>query len=328
VKIVIPGGTGHLGSLLARDLRERGHEIVVLSRQPATEPGVLLWDGRSLGAWVGVIDGADAIINLAGRSVNCRYNETNLKEMLDSRVDSTRAVGLAIERASRPPSVWLQMSTATIYAHRFDAANDEAMGRIGGDEPDAPTHWRSSIDIARAWEQSLAEARTQATRKVALRTAMVMSRYPGGPFDRLLGLTRCGLGGSIAGGRQYFSWIHERDFVRSIDFLLHREDMDGAVNVAAPIPLPQRAFMNELRRAARIPFGLPASRWMLELVAFFLRTESELVLKSRRVIPRRLLEAGFTFDFADWPYACGDLLARQRAEASARLHPAPQEVSK
>ena len=214
MKIVIPGGTGQVGTILARAFRARGDDVVVLSRGGGGGARTVPWDGRSLGAWTKEVDGSDVVTNLAGRSVNCRYTEANLKAMMSSRIDSTRAVGLAIEQAKRPPRAWLQMSTATIYAHRFDAPNDEATGRIGGDEPDAPRYWRFSIEIATSWERAQQEAKTARTRKVALRAAMVMSPDRGGIFDRLVGLTRLSLGGAIAGGRQFVSWIHDRDFVR------------------------------------------------------------------------------------------------------------------
>jgi len=314
MKIVIPGGTGQVGALLDRAFRASGHQVVVLSRTGGGD-GVVAWDGRTQGPWTREIDGADVVINLAGRSVNCRYTEANRRAMMDSRVDSTRAVGLAIERAARPPRVWLQMSTATIYAHRFDAPNDEATGRIGGDEPDAPAYWRFSIDIAKAWEQALAAARTPATRKVAMRSAMVMSPERNGIFDVLLGLTRRGLGGTIGGGRQWMSWIHGRDFVRAVNLLIERDDLDGAVNVAAPFPLPQRDFMAALRAAWGTRVGLPATRWMARMGAVFLRTDTELVFKSRYVVPGRLLGAGFAFDFPAWPVAAADLVAQWREAA-------------
>jgi uncharacterized protein (TIGR01777 family) len=266
-----------------------------------------------VGAWAAELDGADAVVNLAGRSVNCRYTAANLEAMMSSRVDSTRAVGQAIARASRPPRAWLQMSTATIYAHRFDAANDEATGLLDGAEPDAPAYWKQSIDIAQAWEAEQRDAPTQATRKVALRAAMVMSPDPGGVLDVLLGLTRVGLGGAIAGGRQWMSWIHERDFVRAVELLLARDDLSGPVNLASPSPLPQRDFMRELRAACGVPLGLPATRWMVTIGAFFLRTDPELVLKSRRVVPTRLLEAGFAFEWPEWPAAARELVERRRA---------------
>ncbi|MET0592769.1 MAG: TIGR01777 family oxidoreductase [Polyangiaceae bacterium] len=312
MKIVIPGGTGQVGAVLVRRLRARGDDVVVLSRGGTSVARIVEWDGRTLGPWASEIDGADVVINLAGRSVNCRYTDANLKAMMDSRVDSTRAVGLAIEKAARPPRVWLQMSTATIYAHRFDAPNDEKMGLIGGDEPDAPGYWKFSIDIAKNWERAQAEANTPATRKVALRASMIMSPDRGGIFDVLLGLTRAGLGGTIAGGRQFVSWLHERDFMRAVEFLIAHDDWQGAVNVCAPNPLPQREFMAALRAAWGTPIGLPATAWMAEIGAFFLRTDTELTFKSRRVVPGRLLEAGFTFDFPEWPACARDLVDRWR----------------
>jgi len=317
MRIVLAGGSGHLGQLLTRHLGQRGHQIVILSRAGHTQPGGISWDGRHPGPWVQALDGADAVVNLAGRSVDCCYTKTNLQQMMGSRVDSTRAIGLAIEAAASPPRVWLQMSTATIYAHRFDAPNDEATGCIGGDELDAPTYWRTSVDIAQAWERTLDEANTPMTRRVALRTAMVMSPEPGGVFAVLRRLARLGLGGPIAGGRQFVSWIHDRDFARAVDFLLERDDIAGPVNLAAPEPLPQRDFMAVLRAASGMPVGLPATAWMAELGALALRTDTELLLKSRRVVPGRLLEAGFRFDFPDWPAAARDLLARSRPGVAA-----------
>jgi uncharacterized protein (TIGR01777 family) len=312
MKVVIPGGTGFLGRLLARELAGHGDEVVVLSRRAGAVPGarVVVWDGGTLGGWADEIDGADALINLAGRSVNCRYTAANLREMMRSRVDSTRAVGAAIARAARPPRVWLQMSTATIYSHRFDAPNDELTGRLGGDEPGAPAKWNASIEIARAWERTLEEAPTPRTRKVALRTAMVMSPAPGGVFPILRTLTRLGLGGTLAGSRQYVSWIADRDFVRAVLLLLARDDLAGPVNLAAPHPLPQREFMAALRAAAGVRFGLPATAWMLEVAAFVHRTETELLLKSRRVVPTRLLQAGFRFERPTWSEAARELVAR------------------
>ncbi|HEX3762761.1 MAG TPA: DUF1731 domain-containing protein [Kofleriaceae bacterium] len=320
MKIVIPGGSGQVGGILARAFQARGDEVVIVGRGGAAAGGPrgVAWDGRTIGPWAAEIDGADVVINLAGRSVNCRYTPANLDAMMRSRVDSTRVVGLAIERAARPPRVWLQMSTATIYAHRFDAPNDEATGRIGGDEPDAPAYWKRSVDIARAWEQALHDASTPRTRRVALRAAMVMSPDRGGIFDVLLGLVRAGLGGPIAGGRQFVSWIHDADLVRAVDLLIARDDLDGAVNLAAPGPLPQRAFMAELRAVWGRRIGLPATRWMAELGAFVLRTDTELLLKSRRVVPGRLLDAGFRFDHPAWPAAARDLVDRWRAAQSAR----------
>ncbi|GAB2331133.1 hypothetical protein STREPTOSP366_62840 [Streptomyces variabilis] len=232
--------------------------------------------------------------------------------MTDSRVDSARAVGEAIAAARRPPKVWLQMSTATIYAHRFDAANDEATGVIGGTESGVPDYWAYSVEIAKNGERAQEEEATPGTRKVALRAAMVMSPDRGGVFDMLSWLARLGLGGPVAGGGQYVSWIHDEDFVRAVEFLIAREGVEGAVNLAAPCPLPQREFMRVLRRAWGVPVGLPACRWMAEVGAFVLRSDTELLLKSRRVVPGRLADAGFECAWTGWEGAAGDLVRRAR----------------
>jgi uncharacterized protein (TIGR01777 family) len=323
MRIVIPGGTGQVGSLLARTFHREGHDVAVLSRAPRNRPWrEVAWDGVTVTGWASEIDGCDVVINLAGRSVNCRYSAANRREMLESRVLSTRAVGEAIARADRPPRVWLQASTATIYSHRYDAPNDEATGTLGGDEASAPSSWRFSIEVARAWERALDEAATPRTRKVALRSAMTMSPDRGGIFDTLLGLVRRGLGGVAGDGRQFISWIHHVDFVRAVRWLIEHDELDGAVNVSAPHPLPNREFMRLLREAAGVPVGLPADRLMLEIGALFMRTETELILKSRRVTPARLLESGFEFSFPHWGDAAIDLCRDWR---SARLTPSRSE---
>jgi uncharacterized protein (TIGR01777 family) len=314
MRIVIPGGTGQIGATLNRAFTAAGHEVVILTRQP-TRDGQVGWDGETLGAWADVIDGSDVVVNLAGRSVNCRYNKTNLTEMMESRVRSARVVGAAIAAARRPPGVWLQMSTATIYAHRFDAPNDEATGVIGGRETGVPGYWAYSVAIATAWERELDEAKTPRTRKVALRSAIVMSPDRGGAFDMLSRMTRLGLGGPVAGGAQYVSWIHARDFAAAVQFLIDRRDMSGPVNLAAPDPRPQRDFMRELRRAWGTRIGLPATKWLAELGAFGIRSDTELLLKSRRVTPGRLLAAGFGFTYGDWAQAADDLVRRARGGA-------------
>jgi uncharacterized protein len=311
MKIVIPGGSGHVGTMLANAFHRDGQDVVVLSRQPGESPWrVVGWDGVSLGPWANEIDRADVVINLAGRSVNCRYTAANRREILESRVESTRIVGRAIAQAVYPPRLWLQMSTATIYAHRFDAANDERTGLIGGAEPDAPAAWRFSIDVARAWEAALANASTRGTRKVALRAAVVMSPEHAGPFDLLLRLVRNGLGGRAGDGRQYVSWVHEDDFVEALRWLICHDEISGVVNIASPNPLPNAAFMQAIRDAAGVRFGLPASEWMLSLGAFALRTETELLLKSRRVTSTRLIESGFAFKHPIWREAALDLYRR------------------
>jgi len=317
MKIVIPGGSGQIGRVLIDFFHARGDQVVVLSRDARPGTGAVAWDGRTLGAWAREVDGADAVINLAGRSVDCRYTKANLTEMLASRIDSTRAVARAIEAAERPPRVWLQASTATIYAHRYDAANDEATGIIGGHEPGVPGYWRYSIEIAEAWEREMAAANTPRTRRVAMRMGIMMAPDPAGVFGILHRLTRLGLGGPIAGGAQYMSWIHELDLARAVAWLIDHEEIDGAVNLAAPEPLPQRELMRALRTAAGIPLGVPGPRWMMEIAAFLHRTDTELLLKSRRVVPTRLLDSGFRFDFPSWPAAARDLVARIARPAPA-----------
>jgi uncharacterized protein (TIGR01777 family) len=311
LKIVIPGGTGHLGTILASAFHANGHAVLVLGRRPTPVPWqVERWDGQRVGEWARHVDGCDVVINLAGRSVNCRYTEQHKREILESRLASTRAVGEAIARASRPPRVWLQASTATIYAHRHDRANDEATGVIGQHAP-APKAWGFSVDVARAWEREAETAPAPHTRKVLLRAAMVMSPEAGGIFDTLLGLVRRGLGGQAGNGRQFVSWVHERDFVRAIEWLIERDDINGPVIIASPNPLPNREFMRTLRETAGVTIGLPAAVWILELGAVFMRTETELLLKSRRVVPGRLLAHGFTFEFPEWREASKELYARR-----------------
>lgn len=308
MKIVIPGGSGHLGAVLARQFHRRGDEVVVLSRWPhVARWRVVQWDGRTAGEWVKELDGADVVINLAGRSVNCRYNAENREEILASRILSTRAVGEAIAASAKPPRLWIQASTATIYAHRFDAANDEYKGVLGGRELDAPDSWRFSIDVARAWESAVDEAEVPTTRKIKLRSAIVMSPERRAPFEILLRLARFGLAGRAGNGAQFVSWIHHLDFVRAVEWIIEDEDICGVVNVASPNPLPNEEFMRAIREGWGVGFGLPASRWMLEIGAAIIGTETELILKSRRVVAQKLVDHGFEFRFPTWPDAARDL---------------------
>ncbi len=308
MKIVITGGTGFLGEKLVEHwLNQRRHEVVVLSRGGSSRARVVRWDGRTDGEWMKEIDGADIVVNLAGRSVNCRYTQKNLKEMMDSRVLSTQAVGRAIAQAKNPPRLWLQMSTATIYAHTFGEPNDEQTGVIGGSEPGVPPYWKFSIDIAENWEKAQQEAPTPQTRKVALRTAMVMGRAPNSVFGILRKMSLMGLGGAIAGGKMYMSWIHEDDFTRAMDFLIEHEEISGPINICSPHPIPQLELMRTMRAKLGVPIGLPATEWMVKIGAVFMRTDTELLLKSRRVVPKRLLDAGFQFRLGEWSEACGDL---------------------
>lgn len=333
MKLILPGGTGQLGRLLAQRLSADGHACVLLSRTPLSlspkalgaTVRVVSWDGRTVGPWATELDGADAVINLAGRSVDCRYTERNLAVMRASRVDATRAVGLAIAAANRPPRVWLNASTATVYAHTApqDPPRSEITGPLGGAEPDVPKHWKRSVEIGLAWERELFAAPTPATRRVALRTAMVMTPERGGVFDAFASLCRLGLG-HHGDGTAFVSWIHEQDFVNAIRFLLSRADLDGPINLAAPSPLPNREFIAAIHAALerRWP-ALPVPAWLLEVGAYFRRTETELLLKSRQVVPTRLQAAGFRFEYPTWPEAARDLVERWRVPAltSETLHP-------
>ena len=313
MKVLIPGGSGQVGTVLARSFHAAGHDVIVLSRSPRPAPWrVVAWDPNALGAWADEFNGAAVVINLAGRNVNCRYTSANRRDILESRISATTAVGAAIARAAAAPPLWLQASTATIYAHRFDAANDETTGQIGGAERDVPASWHFSIAVAQAWERACMAAVVPHTRRVLLRSAMIMSPDRGGIFDTLLGLVRRGLGGKAADGRQFISWIHEQDFIRAVQFLIDNASVSGPVNLAAPDPLPNAKFMKALRAAWGAPVGLPATRWMLTLGAYIMRTETELVLKSRRVVPGRLTALGFRFAVPTWSEAAVDLCGRWR----------------
>lgn len=313
MRIVIPGGSGQVGTLLARAFVADGHEVVVLSRDPRPAPWrMAAWDAETLGDWGAEFNGADIVINLAGHSVNCRYHAKNRRKMIDSRVNSTRTVGEAIGQVSRPPPVWLQASTATIYAHTHGPPNDEATGMLRGSDDGAPEKWNFSVEVATAWERALDEAAVPGTRKVKMRSAITLSPDSGGIFDTLLRLVRAGLGGRQGNGRQYVSWIHYEDFIRAVYWLIDRPDLEGCVNITAPNPLTNNQFMRELRHAWGAPIGLAATKWMLEIGAVFLRTEPELVLKSRRVAPGRLTDAGFSFRYPQWSAAASDLCLQWR----------------
>lgn len=309
LRAILPGGTGFLGHVLAKWFTNKLWDVVILSRHPSQYRGpgrAVAWDGRTLGEWRRELEGATAVVNLAGRSVNCRYHARNRAAMMQSRIEPTRVLGQAIAGCSSPPPVWLNSSTATIYQHSLDRPMDELTGTIAA-TPEAKDAF--SIEVAQAWEREFFAAATPHTRKTALRTAMVFGNYPGTVYRVLRRLARLGLGGPMAGGNQYVSWIHERDFCRTVEFLIERDSLSGRVNLAAPRPLTNRAMMHVIRHALRMPIGLPATQWMLEVGAFFLRTETELIIKSRRVVPARLLDAGFQFDFDTLSSAAANLEA-------------------
>lgn len=316
LRVVIPGGAGHLGRIVAGYLQANRNAVTVLSRGGTVAPWrVVSWNGADIGDWTRELEGADVVINLAGRSVNCRYNARNRREILESRIRSTELLGEVISKLHRPPRLWINASTATIYRHSLDREMDEATGELGGREPDVPERWRFSIEVATRWERAFFAATTPRTRKIALRSAMVMSAERGGTFDLLLRLVRFGLGGRSGSGKQFVSWIHEDDFVRALDYLVEREEFEGTVNVASPNPLPNEEFMRVLRKAWGARVGLAASQWMLEVGALFLRTETELILKSRRVVPGLLLTSGFEFQSPEWRYAAEDLVQRWRRQS-------------
>ena len=304
-RVILAGGTGCLGRLLRRHLAAAGYQVVVLSRQPGA--GDVPWDGETLGGWTTQLEGAEAVVNLAGRSVDCRYHARNRRLIMESRIRSTRVLGEAMARCERPPRVWLNASTATIYRHTYGPAWDES-GEIGAC---AEAKDGFSVEVATAWEGEFNRARLPRTRKVVLRAAMVLSRE-GGVFPVLRRLARCGLGGRMGDGRQFMSWIHGEDFVRAVDWLIRNEGFTGIVNLAAPEPVPNAELMGQLRRTAGMPFGLPATRWMLEAGAFVLRTETELIIKSRRVISTRLPAGGFEFRYPRLGSALAELTESPR----------------
>jgi uncharacterized protein (TIGR01777 family) len=304
MRIVIPGGSGQVGQILARHFHACGHDVTVLSRNPHPAPWrVIPWSGAAL-------EHSDVCINLAGRSVNCRYNAANRRAIYDSRIDSTRLLNDVIASLSHPPRLWINASTATIYRHALDRPMSEADGELGGNEPGAPDTWNFSIRVAKDWEAAFFATPLPRTRKVAIRSALTLSPDRGGVFDTLLALVRYGLGGRHGAGTQFVSWVHETDFLAAIEFLIAHDELSGVLNIASPCPVPNSDFLRVLREAWGARFALPNPEWLIEIGAFFLRTESELVLKSRRVVPDRLLAAGFTFSFPDWPSAARDLVAR------------------
>jgi hypothetical protein len=317
LRIVLPGGSGQVGELLSRYFQERGHHVTVLTRGPYTAPWQTVhWDGEEIGPWVETLEGADVCINLAGRSVNCRYNAKNRSQIYDSRIGTTKLLNRVIAGLDQPPRVWLNASTATIYRHALDRPMDEATGELGGHELisktwRAPDSWNFSIQVAKDWEAAFFATPTPSTRsprRVAMRSAIVFRPVPGNAFATYLSMVRVGLGGTQGNGRQFVSWIHENDFARAVEFLIEREDLAGPVNIAAPNPLPNREFMEALRDAWEMPNGVPIPWPLLEVGALLMRTETELVLKSRRVVPGRLHAAGFLFEFRNWAEAADDLV--------------------
>lgn len=306
-KLILAGGSGFLGGELAEHFSARGWEVVVLTRSPKSRTNSareVAWDAATIGDWSRELEGATAVVNLTGRSVDCRYTAKNRREIMDSRVNSTRVVGQAIALCKTPPRVWLNSSTATLYQHTFGKPHDESSC-----EMDSATDAKDafSVEVAQAWERTLVEAKTHKTRKVALRTSMVLGLGRNSVFPVLRRLTNLGLGGRQGCGKQFVSWIHVEDFCRAIEWIITHEDLSGPINQCAPNPLPNADMMKVFRDVCRMPIGLPATEWMLEIGAFFLRTETELIFKSRRVVPGKLLASGFQFRFPNFREAIQNL---------------------
>ena len=300
MKIIIAGGSGFLGKVLSSHFVKKGYQVVVLTRQHQLDTEKVRyekWDGRSLGPWARQLEGADALINLTGKSVDCRYTEPNKQLIYDSRIDATNVLGQAIERLSAPPPIWINASSATIYRHSLEKAMDEASGELGKG---------FSVDVCKKWERTFFESKTE-IRKVALRIAIVLGKEDGA-LKPLKDLARIGMGGKQGNGNQFFSWIHEEDFCNVVDFVIHDESLEGVLNVAAPAPITNKSIMKAIRRSIGVPFGFPLPKWILEIGALLIKTETELILKSRRVVPKRLLDLGFTFRYPEVHLALQDLI--------------------
>lgn len=304
--VVIIGANGFLGRYLCRHFSRNGREVVAIARNRKGWSGdgmFLEWDGKTIGPWAYALEGAELVINLAGRSVNCRYNPKNRKEILKSRVDSTRVVGEAIAACRVPPKLWINSSTATWYRHAEDEAQNEWHGTVGKG---------FSCDIATAWEDAFFSAKVPAeTRKVAMRIGMVLANEPDTVYDVLSGLTHKGLGGTMGDGNQRVTWIHMEDFLRAVEFIMRQPFIEGLINVTAPNFPTNREWMRLFRETIGMPIGLPAKTWMLKIGAFFMKTETELVLKSRWADPLRLREAGFRWRYPKAVDAIEDLQNRK-----------------
>lgn len=300
-RVVIAGGSGFLGLNLARHLAGLGHEVVILSRSaPPSGPWTHQpWDGRTLGPWAESLDGASGVVNLAGRTVDCIKTPLHCDQILRSRVESTRVLGDAVRRAASPPPVWVQMSTAHIYGDP-EVECDES----------APFGYGLAPTVGRAWEDAFDQSCPEGIRRVNLRTSFVLG-HSGGALPQLARLARLGLGGTVGTGRQGMSWLHEADMNALFERALTDASMRGAYIASAPEPLPNKAFMAELRRAVRMPIGLPTFAWQVKVGApLVLRTDPELALYGRFVIPRRLMNAGHAFRFPTLRAALADLFSR------------------
>jgi len=285
-KIIIAGGSGFLGQVLENYFSLKGYQVKILTRNPKKNNHIY-WDAKSIGNWISELENSEALINLTGKSVDCRYTEQNKKLIYDSRIESTKIIGEAINLCKNPPKVWLNSSTATIYKHSLDREMTEENGQTGDD---------FSMNIAKSWEKAFYEIDNPKTRKIVLRTSIVLGKK-GGAMLPLKNLTTFGLGGKQGLGNQKVSWIHETDFARAIEFMLTNSTFKGVFNLSVPNPTNNTTLMKILRQEMNIPFGLPHPKWILEIGAKIIGTETELVLKSRNVIPQRLLTEGFHFKY-------------------------------
>ena len=287
-KIVLAGGTGYLGQVLCNYYKEKAQEIVILIRSKHPSENNIhfeVWDGRTRGEWTKHLANCDLIINLCGKNVNCRYTKKNREEIFRSRLEPTALLGKVIADMKNPPKVWINLASATIYRHAEDHYQDEDSGDIGTG---------FSIEVCKAWERTFFEAITSHTKKIALRTGIVMGREDG-VIPPLKNLVRIGLGGKQGHGQQYISWIHEQDFARITEWVYHNGNNGDIYNCASPFAIQNKDFMKILRKAIGIPFGLSTPQWLLEIGASIIGTETELILKSRWVYPKCLLEKGYTF---------------------------------
>lgn len=290
-KLIIAAGTGFLGQVLVNHFKNKFEEIVILTRgKSKTIDGIkyVNWNDKTFSGWEKELENATVLINLAGKSVDCRYTAKNKKAILLSRIESTKILNKAVLNCKNPPRHWLNSSTATIYRFSLDKKMDEVDGEIGND---------FSINVALSWEKAFFKTETPNTLKTALRTSIVLGKK-GGAFIPLKTLAKIGFGGKQGKGNQFVSWIHEEDFARAVDFILEKE-LIGKINIVSPKPVPNVDFMKKLRKAVGFPFGIPINKTLLEIGSFFIRTETELVLKSRNVVPKLLLENGFEFKFGN-----------------------------
>ncbi|AFD07922.1 TIGR01777 family oxidoreductase [Solitalea canadensis] len=302
-KMIIAGGSGFLGQNLASHFKEQFDEIVILSRKiSCSKENVnvrfVQWDGVSQGEWSKELEGAAVLINLAGKSVNCRYNRENQRKILYSRLNATGALTIAISNLVQKPKVWLNAASATIYRHAEDKDMTEATGEYGEG---------FSVNVCTAWENAFLSASIPSIRKIALRIGIVLGKDDG-VFIRFKNLVKFGLGGKQGKGTQFFSWIHVEDFCRSVEWLIDHEDQVGIFNITAPAPVTNRFLMHQFRRAMNCSIGLPSPEWMLKIGAVLIGTETELILKSRRVVPERLVESGFEFSYPTIPVALRNLI--------------------